>query len=323
MHESDVGRTAVEWSWAGALADFVLPHWIFGKPVVALAHDDFAPETEFDLIDEFDVTIFNAPPTALRMLSQVDDPTDRYDLSSIRTLFSGGEVVGQSIFDWAAEVFDNATLQQGYGQTEAPGFIGDCESLGVPYEHGKIGKPSPGNHVRILDPDTGEPTVEQGDVGEIGLKYEDNPGCFLEYWNKPEKTDRKIQDGWLLSEDLGRRTDDGYIVFEGRKDDVIISSGYKIGPEEIEDVLAQHEAVADAGVIGIPDETRGEIPKAFVTTPAETEPADELAEKLRTFVRDRLAKYEYPRTIEFINELPKTTSGKLRRTELREREGLR
>jgi acetyl-CoA synthetase len=320
LHEGDVGRTAVEWSWAGALVDFVLPLWFFGKPVVGLAHRELDAETEFDLVDTFDVTLYNAPPTALRMLSRAEDPGSRHDLGSLRGLFSGGEAVSRDIFEWAEAVFDEPTLQQGYGQTEAPAFIGDCEALEVPYKQGKLGKPSPGSEVAILDPETGEPTVEQGDVGEIGLRYDGNPGCFRRYWQQPEKTSAKIQDGWLLSEDLGRRTDDGYIVFEGRKDDVIVSAGYKIGPEEIEDVLATHEAVADAGVIAIPDDTRGAIPKAFVTLRQGTTPEDSLADELQSYVRDRLAKYQYPRAIEFIDELPTTTSGKLRRVELRERE---
>lgn len=319
LHEGDIGRTAVEWSWAGALVDFVLPHWFFGKPVVGLAHQELDAQAEFDLIDKFGVTLYNAPPTALRMLSQEDSAADGYSLGSIRGVFSGGEAVSQDIFDWAEEVLDEPTLQQGYGQTEAPAFIGDCEALDVPYEHGRIGRPSPGSEVAILDPDTAEPTVEQGDVGEIGLRHENNPGCFLGYWNKPSRTDTKLQDGWLLSEDLGRRTDDGYIIFEGRKDDVILCSGYKIGPEEVEDALTGHEAVADAGVVGVPDDTRGEIPKAFVALRDGYTPGESLAEQLQNFVRERLAKYEYPRAVDFVDELPTTTSGKLRRAELRER----
>lgn len=323
LRAEDVGRTAVEWSWAGALVDFVLPHWFFGKPVVGLAHQELDAGTEFELIDKFNITLYNAPPTALRMLSQEDSPGEKYSLRSIRGVFSGGEAVSQDIFDWADEVLDDPTLQQGYGQTEAPAFIGDCDALDVPYKHGKIGRHSPGSEVAILDPETAEPTVEQGEVGEIGLRYEEHPGCFLRYWDKPDETDTKLRDGWLLTEDLGRRTDDGYIVFEGRKDDVIISSGYRIGPEEVEDTLTGHEAVAEAGVIGVPDDTRGEIPKAFVALQQGRTPSDALAEELQSFVRERLAKYEYPRAVEFIDEVPKTTSGKLRRVELREREGIR
>jgi len=322
LREGDVGRTAVEWSWAGALVDFVLPHWFFGKPVVGLSHQELDAQAEFDLIDEFGITLYNAPPTALRMLSQEGSPGEEYSLRSIRGVFTGGEAVSQDIVEWAETVLDEPTLQQGYGQTEAPAFIGDCEALDVPYKHGKIGMPSPGSEVAILDPETAEPTVEQGDVGEIGLRHEDNPGCFLRYWNRPDKTDTKLQDGWLLSEDLGRRTDDGYIIFEGRKDDVILCSGYKIGPEEVEDALTGHEAVADAGVIGVPDDTRGEIPKAFVALRDGYAPGESLTGRLQNFVRERLAKYEYPRAIEFVDELPTTTSGKLRRVELREREGI-
>jgi acetyl-CoA synthetase len=185
-----------------------------------------------------------------------------------------------------------------------------------------MGLAAPGFEVTVVDPETAEPTVEPGEVGEIAIRYEDNPICFKEYWKKPEKTAGKVRNGWLLTEDLGTVDEDGYFSFEARKDDVIISSGYRIGPEEIEDSLASHEAVADAAVIGVPHEERGEIPKAFVVLAEGQEPGDELRSALMDHVKDRLAKYEYPREVEFVDELPRTTTGKVRRQSLREREGI-
>ncbi|MFB6172897.1 MAG: acyl-CoA synthetase [Haloarculaceae archaeon] len=320
VSERDVGRTVVEWSWAGALFDFLLPLWYYGRPVVAHEHGEFDPATEFELVETYGITVVNAPPTALRMLMQVEDPAETYDLRSLRVLFSGGESVGDTIVDWADDAFENAVVHEGYGQTEAPAFIGDCSALGVDHRAGKMGVASPGSEVRILDPDTGEETVDPGEIGEIALRYEGNPGCFAEYLNKPEKTAGKVEDGWLLSEDLGSVDEDGYVTFQSRKDDVIISAGYKIGPEEVEDALAGHPAVADAGVVGVPDDTRGEIPKAFVVLAAGHGPSEVLAEELTDHVRDRLAKYEYPREIEFVDDLPTTTTGKVRRRDLRARD---
>jgi acetyl-CoA synthetase len=154
-------------------------------------------------------------------------------------------------------------------------------------------------------------------VGEIAVRY-DHPACFVEYWNRPDATTEKVKKGWLLYEDLGTRDEDGYVAFVSRKDDVIISAGYRIGPAEIEECLTRHDAVADAGVIGVSDQERREVPKAFVVLVDGARGSPELAEKLQTFVRSRLAQYEYPREIEFIDELPKTTTGKVRRASLRD-----
>ncbi len=317
VQEGDVGRTVVEWSWAGALNDFVLPHWFYGLPVVGEPHGEFDPEAEFERIERYGVTILNGPPTALRMMMQVDSPAQRWDLSSVRAVWSGGEAVGQSIVEWADETFAGAVVHEGYGQTEAPAFIGDCSALGVDHRPGCMGCPSPGSDVTLIDSD-GNTGAE---YGEIALRYEGHPGTFDRYWQRPEKTDSKVEDGWLLTEDLGEDRE-GYVAFDTRKDDVIISSGYRIGPEEVEEAIVRHDAVANAGVIGVPDETRGEAVKAFVVLAAGHEPGEDLKDDIRSFVRESLAKYEYPRQIAFIDELPTTTSGKVRRMDLREREGL-
>jgi acetyl-CoA synthetase len=320
MEETDVFWTPAEWAWIASLFDVVFPGLYYGRPVVAYDGGQFDPEDAFRIVETYDVTNFFAPPTALRMMMQVED-TDRFDVDSLRTIASGGESLGQSIVDWAEETFGGTAVHEGYGQTEANMLVGDCTAL-TEFREGYIGRAGPGHEVSIVDPDTAEPTVDPGEVGEIALRYEGNPVCFVEYWKKPEKTAGKVQNGWLLTEDLGKMDEDGYVAFVSRKDDVIISAGYRIGPEEVEDSVAGHEAVADAAVIGVPDDERGQVPKAFVVVAPGFEADDDLRASIRQHVRDRLAKYEYPREIEFVDDLPKTATGKVRRKPLREREGL-
>ncbi|WP_226008173.1 acyl-CoA synthetase [Natrinema salinisoli] len=319
--DESVFWTPVEWSWIGSLFSLVMPTLYYGQPVVAYDTDRFDAESAFDLIERYGITNLGAPTTALRMMMQVDDPADRYALGTIRHVAAGGEAVGESVIRWAKETFDGAAIEEVYGQTEANLVVGDCHSLKEP-RPGKMGLAAPGHDVAIVDPETAEPIDEPGEVGEIAVRYEGNPVCFREYWNKPERTDRKVRNGWLLTEDLGTVDEDGFFSFEGRKDDVIITSGYRVSPEEIEEVIASHVAVADAAVIGVPDEDRGSVPKAFVVTGDEEWRTPELKEELENRVTDRLARYEYPRMIEFLDELPTTSTGKVRRQSLRERDGI-
>lgn len=321
FRDSDVHWTPSEWAWVASLFDVLFPGLYYGMPVVAYAGGPFDAEKSFSLIEKYGVTNFFAPPTALRMMMQVDSPGERYNVDDMRVIASGGESLGQSIVDWANEVFGGAAVHEGYGQTEANVIIGDCTAL-TEFREGKMGRAGPGHEIQIVDTETAEATVDTGDMGEIAVRYEGNPVCFKEYWNKPDRTEQKVRNGWLLTEDLGSMDEDGYITFKSRKDDVIISAGYRIGPEEIEESLAGHAAVADAAVIGTPDEERGEIPKAFVVLADGHEPTDDLESDLQKHVRERLADYEYPREIEFVEELPKTETGKVRRTSLREREGI-
>lgn len=319
MRDDDVFWTPSEWAWIASLFDVVVPALYYGKPVVAYGSSGFDPVEAFQVIERYGVSNFFAPPTALRMMMQVDDPD--YNVETIRTVASGGESLGESVAAWAADTFDGADVHEGYGQTEANMLVGDCTALFESRE-GAIGRAGPGHEVAIVDPQTAEATVDTGEVGEIAVRYEGNPVCFKEYWGKPEKTAQKVRNGWLLTEDLGRMDEDGFVAFESRKDDVIISAGYRIGPTEIEETLSTHESVADAAVIGVPDDERGEVPKAYVVL-ASTDVDDEaLRGDLRQHVRDRLAQYEYPREIEFVEELPQTSTGKVRRASLREEEGL-
>jgi len=320
LNESDVFWTPSEWAWVATLFDLVFPSLFYGQPIVAYTADEkFDPETAMDIIERYDVSNYFAPPTALRMMEQLPD-TNKWDVSSVRCVPSGGESLGQTIIDWAQDVFDGAAVHEAYGQTEANMIVGDCTDL-VESREGKVGRRGPGHDISIVDPQMSEPTVETGEVGEIAVRYEGDPVCFKEYWNEPQKTAGKVKNGWLLTEDLGRMDEDGYLEFVSRKDNVIISAGYRIGPVEIEEALASHPAVADAGVIGIPDNERGEVPKAFIVVATDYDPSENLKATLRQDIRDRLAEYEYPRQIEFLDELPTTSSGKIRRSSLKEREG--
>ncbi|MFC6837742.1 acyl-CoA synthetase [Halomarina ordinaria] len=317
IEADDVYWTPAEWAWVASLFDVLFPGLYYGKPVLAYDGGPFDPETAFELIERYGVTNYFAPPTALRMMMQVESPRERFDVDTVRVIPSGGESLGQSIVDWAEATFDGAAVHEGYGQTEANLVVGDCTAL-TEFREGKMGRRGPGHDVRIVDPETAELVEDPDTVGEIAVRYEGDPVCFVEYLNRPRKTEAKVRNGWLLTEDLGEMDADGYVTFRGRTDDVIISAGYRIGPEEIEESLAGHDAVADAAVVGVDDEERGEVPKAFVVLADGYEASDDLREDLRTFVRERLAQYEYPREVEFIDDLPTTTTGKVRRADLRE-----
>jgi acetyl-CoA synthetase len=309
--------TPADWAWIGALGDLVYPAWHYGRPVVGYPMGSFDAETAFSLMDEFDVTDAFLPPTAIRMLMNVDDPTGEYDLA-LKAICSGGEPLTPEILDWAANELDAVAVNELYGQTEANLLVCNCRDW-FPAQAGSMGKPVPGHEVAVVDGESGEelPTDE---VGMIAVRREDDPVVFQEYWNQPEKTAAASVDGWHLTGDLGYRDPDGYVWFKARDDDVILTAGYRVGPGEVESAILEHPDVEQVGVIGVPDETRGEVIKAFVQPVAGVAGDDDLREGIKTLVRDRLAKYEYPREIEFVEALPQTTTGKIQRRKLRERE---
>jgi acetyl-CoA synthetase len=176
-----------------------------------------------------------------------------------------------------------------------------------------------GHEVTLVDRETAEPTVEPGEIGEIAVRYGDDPLLFERYLGKPERTAEKVRNGWLLTEDLGTVDDEGYLAYHSRKDDVIITAGYRVSPGEIEDSLGSHDAVVAAGVVAVPDEERGQVPKAFVELDDGVEGSAALERDLDAHVRERLAKHESPRAVEFVDELPKTVTGKIKRAALKDR----
>lgn len=312
LREDDVFYGPIEWAWV-AMFNFVMPALFYGRPVVAYAGGPFDAERTFELLEQYGVTCLGAPPTALRKLKQAPDPAQRFDLGSVRVVEAGGEPLSEDVVRWAEATFD-AVVHEHYGQTEADVVVGDCTAL-FPRRSGSMGRPIPGHEVAVVDPETAEP-LGTDEVGELAVRYGDDPVCFQAYRNKPEATERKVKHGWLLTGDLASMDEDGYLTFRGRKDDLIISSGYRIDPSEIEATLLDHPAVADVGVVGVPDDTRGTIPRAGVVLATGHAPDDDLRTELQTHAKDQLAKYEYPREIRFLKALPKTVTGKVDRSAL-------
>lgn len=319
---NDIVRMIAEWSWAGVLSNVILTALYFGETVVGYT-DQFDPETEFELMDRFGISVYICPPTGIRGMMQVPEPNERYDLSSVRLITMGGEAVGESLIDWAGSVFDDPVTHVSYGQTESPFMTGMCTSLGRPMKAGDnyLGVEMPGYDVRLEDVESDQDIEEPNQLGELVVSA-DSPSVMTEYHEKPELTAETLRDGWLYTGDVVSRDEDGYLIFNSRADDVIVSSGYRLSPEEIEEHIANHEAVVDAGVIGVPHDQRGEVPKGFVVTDEDHDPGEALREDIQAEVKNRLAKHKYPRELEFIDELPMTSTGKIRRTTLREREGV-
>ncbi|SCB46541.1 AMP-binding protein [Rhizobium multihospitium] len=305
--------TPSDWAWAGGLLNALLPSLMLGVPVVSSPAQKFDPHMAFRIMAEMEVRNAFIPPTALRLLKAVDNPRTRYDLK-LRTIGSAGEALGRETFEWARSALD-VSVNEFFGQTECNFVLSSSEAFGVS-RGGSTGKPAPGHRVAIVDADGIEVTV--GETGQIAIKRPD-PVMFLGYWQNEAATEAKFANDWLLTGDIGRQDADGYISFVGRDDDVITSSGYRIGPSEIEDCLGGHPAVQLAAAVGKPDAVRTEIVKAYVVLVPGREPSEALAVEIREWVKTRLSMHEYPREIEFVDALPLTTSGKVIRRFLRER----
>jgi len=290
----------------------LLPGLHFGVPVVAHRFTKFDPDAAFRLMADHGIRNAFVPPTALRMLRSVANPRARYDLA-LRTLASGGEALGAETLAWGREAL-GLSINEFYGQTECNLVLASCAAIGVT-KPGAIGKPVPGHRVAVIGPDG--TVLPPGETGQIAVARPD-PVMFLSYWNRPEATQAKFVGDWMITGDQGMEDEEGYIRFIGRDDDVITSSGYRIGPAEIEDCLLRHPAVSLAAVVGKPDPVRTEIVKAFVVLRAGTHPSMELEEDIRNFVRNRLSAHEYPREISFREELPLTSTGKVIRRILRD-----
>ncbi len=304
--------TPADWAWAGGLMDVLLPSLFHGIPVVAKRLAKFDPEEAFALLARHEVRNAFMPPTALKMMRQVADPQRRFGYR-MRSVASGGERLGDEMLDWGRETF-GVTMNEFYGQTEANLTVANCASI-MELRPGSMGRAVPGHVLEVVD-DEGHP-VPPGETGTIAVKAPD-PVFFLRYWNKPEATEDKFRNGWLLTGDTGHRDRDGYFWFHGRNDDVIISGGYRIGPTEIEDCLMRHPAVAMVAVVGVPDPVRGEVVRAYIV-PREGIAGDAaLQEEVQRFVKAQLSAHEYPRQIAFRESLPMTITGKIRRKDLRD-----
>jgi acetyl-CoA synthetase len=312
--KGDVFWTPADWAWTGGLWDALLPALNYGMPIVAFEGGGFDAERVCRLMEEYAVTNTFIPPTALKMLRALPDLKANFDLK-LRAVMSAGEQVGEELIHWGRDAL-GLTINEMWGQTEFNYIVGNCSAIMTP-KPGSMGKPYPGHRVDVID--AAGNVLGDGEEGELAAWCGD-PVMFLGYWNNEQATRDKITANWFRTGDVGYRDEDGFLWFVGRKDDVISSAGYRIGPGEIEDSLLKHPAVLQAAVIGKPDELRGQIVKAFVVLSKGYQANPGLAREIQQSVRERLSAHEYPREVEFIDSLPMTTTGKVRRIDLRARE---
>lgn len=303
--------TPADWAWAGGLLDVLLPSLYFGVAVVGSARAKFEPEWAFDFMARHNVRNVFLPPTALRLMRQVNDPRAHHAYA-LRSLGTGGETLGADMIEWGRETF-GLTMNEFFGQTEVNLVVGNSARL-FPVRPGSMGRAIPGHEVEVVD-DDGR-VLPAGTPGVVAVRRPD-PVMFLEYWKRPEATAEKFRGNWCLLGDVAVKDEDGYFWFRGRNDDIINSAGYRIGPSEVEECLAKHPAVALAGVIGVPDAVRGEAVAAFIVPAKGYQPSDALAADIQAFVKQHLAAHEYPRRVRFIAEMPMTITGKIRRIDLR------
>jgi acetyl-CoA synthetase len=318
----DVFWSPADWAWTGGLMDALLPTLYFGFPIVGF-RGRFTPDTALELMQRYRVTNAFLFPTALKMMMRSEAWTAPQGLK-LRAIMSAGEPVGATVFDWARERL-GITVNEMFGQTEMNYIVGNSQGR-WPSRAGSMGRPYPGHRVGVIDDDGRE--LPTGEVGEVAVHHRDihgdpDPVFFLGYWNNEAATRRKFTgdpaDSWCRTGDLATRDADGYLWYQGRADDVFKAAGYRIGPAEIENCLIKHPAVVNAAVVPKPDAERGNLVKAYVVLAEGWRGDAALVRQLQQHVRGRLAPYEYPKEIEFLDALPMTTTGKVQRRVLRER----
>lgn len=329
----DVFWSPADWAWTGGLMDALLPTLYFGFPIVAdPARDDngrFSAEVALAVMREHGVTNTFLFPTALKMMMR--SPAwngGRPEGVRLRAIMSAGEPVGTSVFEWTRDAL-GITVNEMFGQTEVNYIVGNSHEKWPP-KPGAMGRPYPGHRVAVIDDDGN--VVPPGTAGEVAIHRRDihghpDPVFFIGYWRNDEATRKKftgpIGDSWCRTGDLAVCDEDGYLWYQGRADDMFKAAGYRIGPAEIENCLLGHPAVANVAVVPKPDPERGAVVKAYVVLAAGQQASPALVEALQAHVRGRLAPYEYPKEIEFIDQLPMTTTGKVQRRVLRELEAQR
>ncbi len=312
--DGDLMWTPADWAWIGGLMNVLMSSWHHGVPVLAQRARKYDPEKALALMARHRVRNTFMPPTALRLMAQIEHPKERFGLD-LRTVTCAGEPMGAELLDWGRKSL-GVTLNEYYGQTECNLVVANCAEL-MTVKPGSMGRPVPGHEVEIIDGDGNILPPES--TGSIAVRSPD-PVMFLEYWNNPQATKDKFNGDWLLTGDLGTKDADGYLWFVGRDDDVISSAGYRIGPGEIEDCISKHPAVSLVAVVGVPDPLRTEAIKAFIMLREGNNGDPELETDIRNFVKVRLSPHEYPRHIEFVKELPMTATGKIKRNVLRDGE---
>ncbi|MBB6451146.1 acetyl-CoA synthetase [Geomicrobium halophilum] len=296
-----------KWIWSPFLSTITLGATAF------VYHGRFEPETYLQLLEKEGIEVLCCTPTEYRLMVKVDH-FQNYQLPKLKSAVSAGEPLNRPVIDAFQRAF-NINVRDGYGQTENTLLVGTLE--GMEQKPGSMGVPTPGNQVEIIDQEGAISPI--GEVGDIAV-HKDTPALFKRYYHDPERTLSAYRGDWYLTGDQAFRDEDGYFWFVGRSDDIIISAGYTIGPFEVEDALVKHETVKECAVVGVPDEIRGNIVKAYVVLrePESVGSTDDLVKELQDHTKRLTAPYKYPRTIEFIDDLPKTTSGKIRRVTLRQ-----
>ena len=329
--DDDVFWSPADWAWTGGLMDALLPTLYFGRPIVAnmakvqgSTNARFNPEKAFELMERYGVTNAFLFPTALKMMMKaVDHPRQQYKLK-LRAVMAAGEAVGEAVFNWAQQRL-GVTINEMFGQTEINYVVGNSHEK-WPAKPGSIGRPYPGHKVAVID-DTGR-EVPHGTPGEVAVNRYDihgfpDPVFFTGYWKNDAATASKYTGDWCRTGDEAIMDADGYLWYQGRADDMFKAAGYRIGPSEVENCLVKHAAVANAAVVPSPDPERGNVVKAFIVLTPGIKPSRELIDNIQKHVRGQLAPYEYPREIEFIDNLPMTTTGKVQRRVLRLQEAER
>jgi acetyl-CoA synthetase len=314
VREGELFHGMGEWAWAAGICPLIGP-WRYGAVQFVYAREGgFDPNEQLAVLSRNGVTNVFTTPTAMRSMMSIEDAGERYP-QRFRMVCSAGEPLNPEAIRWFHEQY-GVTVLDYYGLSESYPLCGNYPFMEV--REGSMGKPMPGWDVAILDED--ENPVGVGERGEICLRARSNPHYPLGYWNNPEAAEETFGGEWFHTKDAAERDDDGYFWYSGRADDVIISAGYRIGPFEVESACIEHPAVREAAAVASPHERRGHVVKAFVVLTEDREPSEELADDIKQFVRGNLSAYAYPRRIEFVDDLPKTLTGKIRRIELREEE---
>ena len=314
LRPGDIHWTTSDTGWAKAAYGVLFGPWMNGVTTF-MYNGRFDAARELDLLARYRITTFCAPPTEYRIL--IKEKLGDYSFPALRHCTGAGEPLNPEVIEvWRQHL--GLTIHDGYGQTETTILAANMPAM--PVKPGSMGLPFPGHDVRVINNELAEAGIDE--VGEIGVRVtpERPPSLFLEYWKNAEETASVFRGEWYLTGDQATRDADGYLWFVGRADDVIISAGYRIGPFEVESALLEHPAVMESAVVASPDADRGSIVKAFIKLRPGAEPNDRLITELQEYCKRVTAPYKYPREIEFVGELPKTVSGKIRRVELRKQE---
>ncbi len=316
VRDGELFHGSGEWAWAAGICPLLGP-WRYGAVALVQARKaGYDPEEHLSFLSKHGVQNMFTTPTALRAMTGVADAGTSHPMPELRVTCSAGEPLNPEVIRWFRDQYGITVLDY-YGLTESYPLCGNFPTVEV--REGSMGRPMPGWEVAILDED--EQPLGPGERGEICLRARTNPHYPLGYWNRPDSDTEEVFGGdWFHTKDAAELDEDGYVWYAGRADDVIISAGYRIGPFEVESACVEHPAVKEAAAVASPDPRRGDIVKAFIVLASGHSPSDELASEIKRHVRERHSAYAYPREIEFVGDLPKTLTGKIRRVELREQE---